>query len=115
MKLRITSTSTTLYLARTVSGVETVLTTQAIAGLTYAAGDTLNLRFQAQGAGGSTLKAKVWRQGSSEPATWQTTTTDGTASLQSAGGVGVYSYLSGSATNAPITASIDNFKVEPLG
>jgi len=91
-----------------------VLTTQNLTGLVYAPGDVLNVRLQLQGANGSTLRAKAWKQGATEPGTWQTTTTDSTAALQAAGGVGVYSYLSSTATNAPVTALIDNFDVEPL-
>jgi hypothetical protein len=34
--------------------------------------------------------------------------------LQGAGGVGVWAYLSGSATNAPVTASVDNLSVDNL-
>ena len=44
-----------------------------------------------------------------EPAAWQLTATDGTASLQSPGAVGITTYLSSAATNSPVTASIDNF------
>jgi len=114
VKLRVTATVTTLYLARTVSGTETVLTTQNISGMVYAPGDVLNVRFQLQGANSTTLRAKVWKEGTTEPASWQTTTTDSTAALQAAGAVGLYSYLSSSATNAPVTATIDNFVVTPL-
>ena len=36
------------------------------------------------------------------------TTTDTTAALQRAGGVGLWAYLSSSATNSPVTASFDD-------
>jgi hypothetical protein len=45
--------------------------------------------------------------------TWQKTATDSTAGFQAAGGVGLYLYLSGTATNAPITASFDDFRAVP--
>ncbi len=51
---------------------------------------------------------------SSEPAAWNLTTTDTTASLQSPGAVGIYTYLSGSATNAPMKTFIDNLWVGAL-
>ena len=111
VKLQVTATSTSLTLARTVNGAETALATQAIAGLVYAPGDVWNVRFQATGSGTTTLRARVWKNGTAEPSTW-TTATDSTAALQSAGAVGIYSYLSGSATNSPITLSVLDFKVQ---
>jgi PKD repeat protein len=113
-KLRLTSTGSTLFLARSLSGVETVLTTQNLTGLVYASGDGLNVRFQVQGAGPTTLRAKVWKVGAAEPSTWQTTTTDGTAGLQSAGAVGINTYLSSSATNSPVTAAVADLRVSSL-
>lgn len=71
--------------------------------MVYAPGDVLNVRLEVRGAGSSTLNAKVWKTGTPEPTTWQLTSTDTTAALHSAGAVGICSYLSGSATNAPIT------------
>ncbi len=48
---------------------------------------------------------------SNEPAAWTLTTTDTTASLQNPGAVGIYTYVSGSATNAPVKTYIDNLLV----
>ena len=53
-------------------------------------------------------------QTSPEPATWTLTATDSTASLQSPGAVGIYTYISGSATNAPMKTFIDNLSVGAL-
>ena len=114
VKVRVTATGTTLYLARTVSGAETILTTQTVSGLVVAAGDVLNVRLQAEGNGTTTLRAKIWRSGTAEPAAWTTTGSDTTAALQAAGAVGLQNYLSGSATNAPVVASIADFRVVPL-
>jgi hypothetical protein len=113
-KVRVTATATTITLSRTASGTETALVTQTVSGLVYAPGDVLNIRLQAEGNGTTTVRAKVWESGNAEPATWTATTTDTTASLQAAGGVGLQNYLSGSATNAPIVASMDDFRVVPL-
>ncbi|MCB0913128.1 MAG: PKD domain-containing protein, partial [Propionibacteriaceae bacterium] len=115
LKLRINPNGTYVYLSRVVNGSETVLTSQTITGMNYAADEVLKVRFQVEGSGTTTLRAKVWKQGAAEPGSWQATATDSTASLQSAGAVGIYSYLSGSATNPPITASFDEFLVDPLG
>ena len=113
-KLRVTATATSIILSRTVSGAETALVTQTVPGVVVAAGDVLNIRLQAEGDGTTTLRAKVWRSGTTEPATWTATATDTTAALQAPGGVGLQNYLSGSATNAPIVASIGDFQVVPL-
>ena len=113
-KVRVTATATTVTLSRTVSGTETALVTQTVPGLVYAPGDVLNIRLQAEGNGTTTLRAKVWEEGTAEPGTWTATSTDTTAALQAPGGVGLQNYLSGSATNAPIVASIDDFQVVPL-
>jgi PKD repeat protein len=95
-------------LTKVVGGTETAVGNAVnVAGLTFNAGDTLRLRFQVSGTGTATLSGKVWKVGSTEPA-WQVTGTDGTAGLQTAGGVGLVPYLSGSSTNAPVTVTVDN-------
>ncbi|WP_157535931.1 LamG-like jellyroll fold domain-containing protein [Microbacterium sp. Root166] len=113
LKVRVTATATTIFLVRTVNGVETTLAAQNATGV-FAPGDVLNARFQAQGAGTTTLRAKVWESGTTEPATWQATATDTSAGLQAPGAVGIYSYLSGSATNGPVVLSVAVFTVVPL-
>ncbi|GEM_PF-393610 len=70
----------------------------------YSTGDKLQVRVQVSGTKPTTLRAKAWRQGTTEPADWQVVATDSTASLQTAGGVGVSTYVASSATNAPLTA-----------
>jgi PKD repeat protein len=77
-------------------------------GLTYAAGDRLNVRMQVVGASPTTLNLKVWKAGTTEPSAWQRTVTDSTVGLQTAGGVGLRAYLSSTATNAPVVASFDD-------
>jgi len=101
--------------------VETTLTSQVVTAVVPALTDTLRLRLQVSGNGlpmgtgaVTTLRAKVWKTSATEPAAWLLTATDGTAGLQGAGGVGVWAYLSGSATNAPVTASVDNLSVDNL-
>jgi hypothetical protein len=101
--------SVTLTLGKNVGATETALQTRTVSGLTVAAGDRLNVRVQAFGTSPTTFRAKVWKVGSAEPATWTTSVTDSSASLQAAGAVGLGTYLSGSATNAPVVASFDDF------
>ncbi|BDZ45932.1 PKD domain-containing protein [Naasia aerilata] len=83
--------------------------TTAISGLTFAAGDALQVRFQVVGTSPTTLNVKVWKVGTPEPAAWQKTITDTTAALQTAGsfGLGIYS----SATNTPYTLAYDDYAV----
>jgi hypothetical protein len=98
----------TLYLTKVVGGIETTLGSPVVTDVVPTATDTLRIRMQANGTGTTTLNAKVWKAAATEPAAWQLARTDTTPALQSAGGVGVWVYLSGSATNAPVTASVDN-------
>ncbi|MBA3802560.1 MAG: PKD domain-containing protein [Acidimicrobiia bacterium] len=111
LKLSNTATSTSIQLTRVVSGTETALSTYNVPGLVYQVGDVLRMRLQVNGSGTTTLAAKVWKVGSAEPPTWMTTATDTTAALQNPGAVGLRIYLSGSATNAPLTGSVDNLTV----
>ena len=109
-KVRVLSTgAVSLSLVKVVGGTETVLTAATVSGLTYVAGDTLQVRLQATGTSPTTLRAKVWKSTGTEPSAWTATTSDNTGGLQAAGAVGLYSYLSGSATNAPVVVSYDDF------
>jgi large repetitive protein len=102
--------SLVLYLVRGVGGVDTTLA-QTVPPSTYVAGKQLQVRLQATGSAPTTLRAKVWPVGSAEPGSWQVTTTDSTAGLQSPGGVGVATYMAGSSTNLPVLATFDDLLV----
>lgn len=104
--------SVTLQLTRLSGGTETTIS-QVAAGITLTAGQQLRLRIEAVGTSPTTLRAKVWRAGTTEPASWLLSTTDNTAGLQSSGSTGLVSYLSGSATNAPVRAIFDDYIVRP--
>lgn len=113
-KVKILSTGAVrVGIARTAStGAQSLLSGETlVAGLTYAVGDALVVRVQATGTAPTLLKVRVWKLGSPEPATWQLTTTDTTATLQTPGGVGIHAYLSSAVTNAPIKASYDKLRV----
>jgi PKD repeat protein len=96
---------------RASGGTETTLASQTVPGLTYAAGEQLQLRFQVTGLSPTTLNAKVWKVGSSEPAAWLLSTQDSTAALQGAGAIGLATYLSGTATNVPVVIRFDDLVV----
>jgi len=97
-----------LTIGRIVGGTDTALQARVVTGLTVAVGDRLNVKVQALGSSPTTLRAKVWKVGTTEPSTWTASTTDSTAALQVAGSIGLATYLSGSATNAPVIASFDD-------
>lgn len=113
MKLRISSAGVVqVSVSKVVGTTETILANRVLTGYTSTAGAKLQLRLQAVTTDGSTvLSAKAWADGSAEPADWLVSATDAQAELQTAGQVGVLAYLSGSATNAPVTVSVDNLEV----
>lgn len=111
--VRVTSTVVNLQLLRKVDGTSTMLATANLAGGALPADAKLNVRLQAVGTGLTTLRVKVWRDGETEPTSWQLSVMDATASLQGSGSVGLYSYLSGSATNSPVVARFSEWSVEP--
>ncbi|MCU1543731.1 MAG: hypothetical protein JWM50_1596 [Microbacteriaceae bacterium] len=92
-----------------VRGSATILGNATVAGLSYAPGDKLVLKVRVTGAAPTTISAKLWAVGTVEPSAWQVTGTDATAALQVAGPIGLESYVSASATNAPFTIRHDNF------
>lgn len=83
------------------------------ASTTYGPGTALDVRLQVVGTAPTTVRVKVWPAGSAEPTEWQRTATDSTAALQAPGGVGLTTYLSGSATNAPVALRMDDLAVRP--
>jgi hypothetical protein len=105
-----TSGALTLSLVRVTNNAETALASQAT-GLTYTAGTTMRVRLSLTGTSPTTLRAKLWPATGAEPAAWTVNATDSTAERQNPAGIGLASYLSGAATNAPIVLSVDNLSV----
>jgi hypothetical protein len=103
------SGSVLLKLSALVNGAERTLKTVTLPGMTYAPGDVLTVRFEVSGSGTTTLSGRAWLKGQAEPTAWQVSATDTTADLQRAGGVGVDSYVSGSATAVPVRLTVDDF------
>lgn len=114
VKWRVTSNgSLSASLVRTTAtGAETALLGErVIPGVTVSAGSTFATALEVTGTNPTTIRAKAWPSGAAEPTTWSLTTSDATTGLQAAGSVGVYTYLSSSATNAPIMLSLDDLLV----
>ena len=102
-----------VYLSRFADGAETTLTyLNEVPGLKAKPNAQLKVRLQVAGTSPTTLKLKVWDASTDEPSAWQLTTTDSTAALQRPGAVGLLTYVSGSATNAPIAVSFGDFEVK---
>jgi len=98
-----------LGVARTAGTTETALAAPVVVpGLTFAVGDRLQVRVQAAGTSPTTVRARVWKVGTTEPTTWQTTATDATVGLQVSGAIGVNLYLSSSTTNTPVVVGLDD-------
>lgn len=99
----------TLTLRKRVGATETLLATAPSAGLVHAAGRKFAMRLQVTD---STLNAKIWQDGTAEPAAWSVTTTD--TSLTAAGAIGTRSILSTANTNTlPVVASYDDVRFTP--
>ena len=84
----------------------------ALPGVVYSASARLAVRMQVTGTSPTTIRAKVWPQGATEPSTWTRSTTDVTTGLQAPGSVGVATSLPATATNGPVTASLDDLIVQ---
>ena len=93
----------------------TLLAGGTVAGLTAVAGQKLKVRVQVDGISPSTVRAKVWKDGNAEPASWQYTSTDSTAGLQTAGGIRLQTYISSTATGGLMTARWDDLQVTSIG
>ena len=94
------------------TNVESTMVAEAIVpNLTVSAGDIVQVRFQASGTSSTSLRAKVWKVGSTEPAAWIVSTIDARAGMQTSGAVGLWTYLSSTATNAPLVLRIDNLRL----
>lgn len=80
-------------------------------GVSHSAGSDLWVRMQVVGANPTTIQLKVWNDGATEPANWQFTATDSTPILQTPGAVGLRTFLSAAAGNAPVIFQIDDYRV----
>ncbi|HEY3409949.1 MAG TPA: LamG-like jellyroll fold domain-containing protein, partial [Propionicimonas sp.] len=115
LKVRFSDTGAViLNLCTFVGTTETSLVMTTVPGLTYVPGARVRVAFAVTGTGTTSLKAKAWSVGASEPTVWLTTATDTEATLQDAGSVGFIGYAN-SITNGPITVAVDNLRVTTPG
>lgn len=100
-----TTATVSVSIRKVIAGVETVLSSFTTA-LTHVANTQFSARFVVQG---NQLKARMWLASSSEPTTWDVTTTD--SAITTTGKVGVRSLLAAGTTNEPVIFSFDNYEV----
>ena len=91
----------------------TLLTSKILNGVTWTNGEVFNLRTRVTGSNPTTIEAKVWKEGTAEPTSWQLTTTDSTSGLQGEGYASLSLARAGSATQ-PTTVSFDSFRMVNL-
>ena len=114
VRLRFLSTGVvSAQIQRLVGTTETALGSVNVPGITYAPGEVVRVALEVSGTGTATVRTKVWRSGTTEPAAWLLSAQDTAPELQAPGGVGVQAYLSGSVTNSPMTLSVDDLAVTP--
>ncbi|MGB3731830.1 PKD domain-containing protein [Microbacterium sp.] len=101
----------TVWLVTQRSGA--VLDARQVPGVTWSAGDDMQLKVEVSGTNPTTIKSRLWKSGTTEPGTWQATVTDSTAALQQAGYGGVHAARTGSATS-PTNVTFDGFRVTDL-
>jgi len=112
LKMKIDPSGPVTVYAIRVSGGETTLASAAT-GITYAAGAVLKTRFLVTGTSPTVIRTRVWLSTSTEPSTWQVSTTDNTAALQSPGSLGLFTYISSAATNGPWGFQFDDYVARP--
>jgi PKD repeat protein len=97
------------------AGAETAISSSVTAtGVSYNTGTVLATALEVVGTSPTTVRVKVWNAASAEPAAWLVQATDSTAGLQVPGHTGLALILSSTATNAPVVARIDNYRVTAL-
>lgn len=116
LKVRMLSTgAVAASVSKVVGGVETTIASDTfVEGVSHVPGTDIHATIQVVGASPTVLRARIWAAGSPEPTTWQLTGNDAEAGLQVPGGFALATQLSGSATNAPVTASFDAFTVKTV-
>jgi len=109
--IRATGATTVELTREPTGGSEVTMQGQTAVPGTYAVGDAYNIRLQVTGSAPTTIRAKVWEVGTTEPTTWQRSVTDTTAAMQNSGSIGITNYLSSGATNSPLLLRIDDLTV----
>jgi probable HAF family extracellular repeat protein len=94
----------------TVAGATPLATEVRVRGLVATPNTWFRLRLQIVGTNPTTLRLRLWRDGSTEPQTWPFVATDKRAALQRAGTIGLMAYVSLPTANAPVTFRFDDLR-----
>jgi RHS repeat-associated protein len=105
-----------LSFRKTVGGSASSIGSATLSGETHTTGNWYWIRARLTGTTSVNLKARLWRDGSTEPPTWALDATDAAppAALQGAGHLGVRFQATGSGTY-PVTASYDDLSLTTIG
>jgi PKD repeat protein len=112
-KIRFLNGAVAVWLTRNDGATETVLTSVTVPGLTYNAGDQMQVKLQTFGTSPTTVRVKIWKAGTTEPAAWTLSGTDSAAAFQVPGWVALYAYVSATTTNGPVVFGVDDLWVGP--
>ena len=85
-----------------------------VPGLVYTPDTAMQVRVRVTGTNPTQISVSVWLAGTAEPAAPTLTRSDTTATLQAPGGLGVWAYLSGSATR-PTAVRFTSYSVTSAG
>ncbi len=104
--------SVRLLALRVVHGATSALGNEVVVPfMRYQPNSILNLEGEVVGANPTTIRLSAWADWQPRPASWQYSTSDSSPELQAAGTVGVRTYLSSQAGNAPVQFLYDSLQV----
>ncbi|MGB7980661.1 MAG: right-handed parallel beta-helix repeat-containing protein [Candidatus Nanopelagicales bacterium] len=105
--------SAVVSVIRTAGSSSTTLGSAGLTAGTVSARTPLRIRMQAVGMAPTSLKLKVWTLGAPEPANWLVQASDNSAGLQAPGAIGVWNYVSSTATDVPVRFFYDDLQAGP--
>ncbi|WP_433675398.1 PKD domain-containing protein [Microbacterium gorillae] len=76
----------------------------------YRVGEPIHVKLQVSGTGETVIAARMWADGTPEPAAWQLTGTDRTDGMQQPGAVGVRGSVSSAVTTPRIAFTVTDFR-----
>jgi hypothetical protein len=109
----VTGTAIGLLVSENVGGFS-IFALAAVPRETFAADTWFHFMTEVFGASPTTIRAKVWQDGTDEPGAWDISTTDSSVGLQVAGEMAFSFTLEDELTNEPIRASFRNWRVDDL-
>lgn len=115
-KLILTTAGTILVNFSSLSaGTETDMSSNTtVPGITLQTNTYYWVKTQIEGTSPTTLRVRVWQDGTDEPTNWLKTATNSQANLQTAGLMGIQTYVSGSSSVTPIVYTFDDFTITSI-